>query len=46
MKFIALLGIGAFIQSVTAGNNIGCPTVCEDWDTECHGKAVKNNVRG
>jgi hypothetical protein len=44
MKFIALLGLGAFVQSVTAQPD--CPTVCVDWDKDCHGEAVRNNVRG
>jgi hypothetical protein len=44
MKYLALVGIGAFIQSVSAQPD--CPTACVDWDTECHGEAVRNNVRG
>lgn len=44
MKFIALLGFGAFIQSVSTQPD--CPTVCVDWDKDCHGEAVRNNVRG
>lgn len=46
MKFIAILGLGAFIQSVTAGGDPSCPSACVDWDTDCHGEAIRNNVRG
>ena len=44
MKFIALLGIGAFILSVSS--QADCLTVCVDWDKECHEEVVRNNVKG
>jgi hypothetical protein len=44
MKFVALFGLGVAIQCGIA--QADCPTVCVDWDKDCHGEAVKNNVKG